>query len=68
MNRLLNARQVAETVGLSRCTIYRSVKAGRFPRQVRLGPNRVAWRADEIAAWNDARPVATADNGAKAAK
>lgn len=29
-------------------TLDRDVKAGRFPKPVKLGPNRRAWLADEV--------------------
>lgn len=31
--------------------IYRLEKAGRFPRRVRVGANRVAWVLSEVEAW-----------------
>ena len=57
-NKLLKSKQVQELTDLSKPTIYRLMKAGNFPRPVKLSPNRVAWRKAEIMAWLDARPVA----------
>lgn len=34
--------------GRSRVQIYRDVKAGRLPAPFELGPNSVAWFADEV--------------------
>jgi len=44
-----------ELVPYSKPTIYQMIREGRFPRQVRLGPNRVAWRRSEVVGWIDAR-------------
>ncbi len=49
---------VCVRVGVSRATLYRMVKQGVFPRSRQLGPNRVAWRSDEVTAWIMARPHA----------
>ena len=42
---------VIEATGKARQTIYDNMKAGTFPRAVRIGPRSIAWDADEIAAW-----------------
>jgi prophage regulatory protein len=39
----------------SRQYILKQEKAGNFPPRVRLGPNSVAWRFDEIQEWLAAR-------------
>ena len=36
-------------------TIYEKIRAGVFPRQVRLGPNKVAWLRSEVLDWIAAR-------------
>lgn len=49
---LISVTQVKRLTSLSRSTIDRSVKAGRFPRPVPLtGARRVAWRQSEVLAW-----------------
>ena len=40
-DRLLRRRQVEETAGLSRSSIYRLMANGDFPRPVRIGPTAV---------------------------
>jgi predicted DNA-binding transcriptional regulator AlpA len=37
----------------SRMTLWRRQKDGTFPKAVRLGGNRIAWRRDEILAFID---------------
>lgn len=43
--------QVISVTGLGRNTIYRRMREGTFPRQVRLGPNSVAWLQSTISKW-----------------
>jgi prophage regulatory protein len=45
----------AKGIPFSRVHINRLEKAGRFPRRVRLGPNTIAWREDELDDWSAAR-------------
>ena len=41
----------ARGIRWSRNHIYVQEKRGKFPQRVRLGPNSIAWREDEIEAW-----------------
>ena len=52
---LVRLRQLTAMVGLSRSTIYRLVKAGNFPKPIRIGISSLAWRMDEIHKWIDSR-------------
>jgi len=52
---LVRLRQLISIVGLSRSTIYRLVKAGNFPKPIRIGISSLAWRMDEIHEWIDSR-------------
>jgi prophage regulatory protein len=53
---LLNVKEVASITSLPRASIYEAMKRGAFPKAVRLGPGRVAWRAAEVRAWAEALP------------
>lgn len=53
---LWNIKTVILKTGLSRPSIYRYMKRGRFPARRRVGPNRVAWVASEILAWIETCP------------
>jgi prophage regulatory protein len=49
---ILRRRQVEKKVGLSRSPIYARIKAGDFPRPVRLGNSRaVGWLEHEVDSW-----------------
>jgi predicted DNA-binding transcriptional regulator AlpA len=52
--RMLSEKQVLEIVPVSRTTLYRMEKAGRFPRSTYISPNRRVWFDDEIVAWQNA--------------
>ncbi|HCI2701874.1 AlpA family transcriptional regulator [Pseudomonas aeruginosa] len=51
IERYLREAQVLEFTTLSHATLWREVKAGRFPKPIRLSPGRVGWKASEIARW-----------------
>jgi prophage regulatory protein len=51
LDRYLKEVEVLSVTSLSHATLWREVKAKRFPAQVRISPGRVGWRASEIADW-----------------
>ncbi|RIK92087.1 MAG: transcriptional regulator [Proteobacteria bacterium] len=55
MKRFIRFREVLATTGRSKSRLYDDMKAGKFPKPVKIGANAVAWDADEIAAWQRAR-------------
>jgi prophage regulatory protein len=55
IERLLPWHQLAEIVPYSRQHVARLERAGQFPRRVRVGPGRVAWRASEVQEWIESR-------------
>lgn len=49
---ILRRRQVEKRVGLTRSPLYARIKAGTFPKPVKLGNGRaVGWIEAEIDAW-----------------
>jgi prophage regulatory protein len=52
--RMLNETQVLEIIPVSRTTLYRMEKAGRFPKSTYISPNRRVWFEDQIIAWQAA--------------
>ena len=60
--RLLRTQQVEQRVGLSRTTIWRLERTGRFPSRRKLGPNAVAWLEEEIEEWIASRPRVRTDS------
>ena len=49
--RILNKRELKEMVLYSPQHIARLEKAGKFPKRVLLGPNRVGWVEAEVKDW-----------------
>lgn len=55
VNSLFRRKIVEQITGESRSTIYRKIQRGLFTRPVKIGGERVAWPANEVAAINQAR-------------
>lgn len=47
-DRFLNWAEVQALVRMSRSTVWRLERAGKFPPRVRISAGRVAWRESEI--------------------
>jgi prophage regulatory protein len=56
--RMLSERQILDLLPIARSTLQMWEKAGDFPKSVMIGPNRKAWYADEVAAWQTSRKAA----------
>ncbi len=48
---LIPRKTVEKLSGLSRATIYRLIKSGKFPRPMLIGSGSVRWRQSEVIAW-----------------
>lgn len=65
MKRILRRPEVEDYTGLSRSSIYRLMKEGRFPKPIKISEHAaVGWLESELAE-RQARLVATRDAGAK---
>lgn len=51
LTRLLSMHAVVALTTYSRPSIYRLIGQGRFPRPLKLGETKIAFRADEVEAW-----------------
>ena len=60
---LIDRTEVEKRVGLTRSSIYDAMRKGNFPLPLKVGPKAVRWRASEIEAWVDSRPLATGRQG-----
>ena len=49
--RLIRRAEVLELTGLSVTSLYRRMSEGTFPKAVRIGPNSVAWKSEDVDAW-----------------
>lgn len=59
-NLVLDIGGVMDMTTLSQSTIYALAKRGEFPKQVRIGPNRVVWRRSDVVAWLEQKMQAAA--------
>lgn len=48
---ILHFPALQELITLSRCSVRRLEKIGKFPNHIQLSPNRIGWRADEVTRW-----------------
>ena len=55
---LLTIEEVVERTRLSKPTVYKLIRQGDFPRQLRLCANKVAWLEREVSDWIAARAEA----------
>ena len=54
---LLDMETVARLAGLHRVSIYRLIRAGKFPQPLKIGEKAVRWRESDIKDWQDSLPV-----------
>lgn len=62
-DRMLSTTEVQEATGLSRTTLWRMEREGKFPKRRKLVGHRVGWLESEVEVWIADRPV-VADEGA----
>lgn len=53
--RIIRLKEVIDSTGLSRSTIYKYIGEGTFPKHVSLGERRVGWVDSEVHDWILAR-------------
>lgn len=62
--KILRMRTVLERTGLSRSTLYRKIRNGTFPNQVKLSEHCCGWRESAINRWM-ADPVSYTNEDAR---
>lgn len=50
-DRIIRLRTVLARTGLSRSTIYRKIREGTFPAQIRISTNGAGWHESHIDRW-----------------
>lgn len=53
--KLYRLNEIESLTGLRKSSIYAGMKAGTFPRCIRLSTRAVAWRESDIATWQAQR-------------
>jgi prophage regulatory protein len=54
---LIPRKTVERLSGLSRATIYRLIKSGKFPRPLSIGTGSIRWRQSDVIAWQQSLSV-----------
>jgi prophage regulatory protein len=54
-DRLIDAKERRRLVPFSDMHVWRLERDGKFPKRIKIGPNRVAWQLSEILAWIEAK-------------
>lgn len=49
--RLINLKEIVKITSLSKATVYRYIEAGSFPKNIKIGDRRVAWKENDILEW-----------------
>ncbi|WP_082833092.1 AlpA family phage regulatory protein [Geobacter anodireducens] len=57
MERMIRLPEILNLTGVSRSTIWRWIKAGNFPRPVRMSPGTIGWRSSDVLGWIDSLPT-----------
>ena len=58
---LLREPDVRAMLGVSRATLWRWRKDGGFPSPRKIGPNSIAWRREDVAAWLESCPTVSGE-------
>lgn len=53
--RVIRLPEVTQKTGISKSTVWRLVRAGRFPAPLKLGSRMTAWVEEEVDEWLLAR-------------
>ena len=53
---LMRQREVLEELGISRPTLLRWRKTGKFPEPILLSPKVLAWKRSDVMGWIEAQP------------
>lgn len=56
-DRLVSSKEMRRLTSLPMTTVYELMKAGKFPKNIKISPKRVAWLESELHAYIRSRPV-----------
>lgn len=61
-DRLISQNELLIMIPFSKMTIWRYENEGRFPKRIKLGPNRIAWSLQEVVDWIEEKKNARTTN------
>jgi predicted DNA-binding transcriptional regulator AlpA len=56
---VVRPRHLPQAVGVHPATVWRWLRAGKFPAPIRLGEQAIGWRRADISAWLESRRAAS---------
>jgi len=56
--KFIRLRELQPLIGLKKASVYRKLRAGTFPRPIKIGDRAIAWRASDVAQWQASREAA----------
>lgn len=51
IDRIVRLDAVLDRTGLSRSTLYRKIRKGSFPQQIKISDRCVGWRESDLGSW-----------------
>ena len=57
MNRVIKISEVKDLTTLSNATIYRLIKLGEFPKQLKLAERSSGWLLEEVNNWLESKRI-----------
>lgn len=58
-DRYVRIKELSDMLGIGKSTIYRSIKDGKFPKQIKLTERTSVWRLSEVNDWIEERKKAS---------
>jgi prophage regulatory protein len=62
---IIRYRELRKRIGLSRTTVWRLIREGRFPRPLPLTARLVGFRESDVEAWIESRANRDANKGTR---
>lgn len=60
MTTIIGTQETMRRTGRSRAWLWRHAKSGAFPAPVQISARAIGWIEDQVEAWIESRPVASA--------
>lgn len=55
--KVLRIQEVIDSIGLSRSSIYRMIKLGKFPQPISLSTRRVGFISEDVSNWIEKQKI-----------
>lgn len=51
MEKMISSKDIMQKLGITRFTLYRWIKNGRFPKPIKPGGGKQMWREETVSSW-----------------